>query len=289
MFMRAILAQWLRNAAQQKLREAAMEAAQRELGGDAEDGDAPPPDCQVGIVFALGVESGGMEDRLEGLATTRGYGFVAKRGMLGERGVVLIRSGPAAEAAARAAEALLVGHNPRWVISAGFAGGLRPELALHDLLMVDSVVDLQGRPLALDMKVDRTSLAQAKHVHVGRLLTADRIIRLPEEKRTLGEKHEALAVDMETYAVAEVCRRRHVPFLAVRIISDTADETLPPDIDRLMQATQSSSVARTAGTVVGTLWNRPGSVKDLYALKERALQASDRLAKFLAGMIGQLG
>lgn len=286
MFVRGILAQWLRNAAQQKLREAAMEAARREIGGE---GEAAPADCHVGIVFALGVESGGMEDRLGNLTTTQGFGFVAKRGELAGRGVVVMRSGQGLEAAARAAEALLVGHHPRWVISAGFAGGLRPELARHDVVMVDGLVNIQGERLALDLKVDRASLAQVKHVHVGRLLTADHTIRLPDEKRALGQKYEAVAVDTETYGVATVCRERHVPFLAVRIVSDSVDETLPKDIDRLLYGMQTASAARKAGTVLGTFWNRPGSAKDLYARKERALAASDRLAKFLGGMMEQLG
>jgi adenosylhomocysteine nucleosidase len=47
---------------------------------------------------------------------------------------------------------------------------------------------------------------------------------------------------------------------------------------------------RTAklGAVVGAAWRRPSSVKDMWKLKEDALLASDRLAKFLASTIGQL-
>ncbi|NQT40578.1 MAG: hypothetical protein HQ581_24005, partial [Planctomycetes bacterium] len=36
------------------------------------------------------------------------------------------------------------------------------------------------------------------------------------------------------------------------------------------------------------IWRRPGSVKDMWRLRENAMVASDRLAEFLAGMIGQL-
>ena len=122
-------------------------------------------------------------------------------------------------------------------------------------------------------------------MHVGPVLTVDRIVRLPEEKRSLGEKHQALAVDMESYAVAEVCRSHRVRFLAVRIISDAVDEELAPEVQRLV--TQKTRTAKL-GAAIGAIWKRPASVKDMWKLREDALVASDRLAKFLASTIEQL-
>ena len=40
------------------------------------------------------------------------------------------------------------------------------------------------------------------------------------EKHALAEQTGALAVDMETYAVAQVCRELHRKFLSFRVISD---------------------------------------------------------------------
>jgi hypothetical protein len=90
---------------------------------------------------------------------------------------------------------------------------------------------------------------------------------------------------MESWAVGDVCRRRKVRFVAVRVISDTLDDCLPDDIGNLVA--QKTRVARL-GAVAAALWRRPSSVKDMLGLKERALVASDRLAKFLADVIVQL-
>ena len=79
-------------------------------------------------------------------------------------------------------------------------------------------------------------------VHCGPLLTADRVVRLPGEKRSLFSRYGALAVDMETYAVAEVCQRRQVAFSSIRVINDTADETLPGDVEHLLR--QKTGAAR---------------------------------------------
>jgi len=274
---------WLHGMAREKVRQGVTEAAQKHLDpGEAQQ--AGP--CDVGVVFALGIEAGGLEDLLAERVAIQGYGFRASQGRLGEKKVAVVQSGPGAEAAARATEALLDGHRPDWVVSAGLAGGLSPEVKRHDVVMADHLVGPAGRRLALELRVDPDSLASLPGVHVGTLLSVDEVVRLPEEKHALHEKHGAMAVDLETFAAAEVCRRRHVRFLAVRVISDPVDETLPPDVQRLLD--QPTTPARL-GAALGSVWRRPSSVKDLWRLKENALVGSERLGKFLAAMIGQLG
>ncbi|NLE39346.1 MAG: hypothetical protein GX621_15100 [Pirellulaceae bacterium] len=250
---------------------------------NAVDRESENTACDVGIVFALEIEAGGLIDLLAEPVTLRGRGFVVRRGTLGGRRVAVATSGAGWDHARRAAEALIDGHRPRWIISAGFAGGLSPALARHDIVMADSLIEMTGSRFTLDLAVDRSTLS--KGVHVGPLLTTERIVRLAEEKRALGEKHAALAVDTETTAVAAVCRDRRVPMLAVRVLTDAVDETLPADVQYL---TDQTSHAARLGAALGTVWRRPSSVKDLWALKETALIGSDRLARFLVGLIESL-
>lgn len=293
MVLRYLFGNWLRQKAHETVRDKVSEAVRGQhsgaadgLNGEAPEGrEAEPPPCEVGFVFALGIEAGGLEDLLEQVTTIRGHGFTARRGKLAGRNVVLIRCGVGRDRAARATEALIDGHRPQWVVSAGFAGGLSPDLKRHDLLMVDNLADPDGNHLAVDLKVDAEALSQMPNVHVGRLVTADRVICLPDEKLALGKAHQALAVDMESFSVAEVCRRRKVRFLGFRIISDPADEELPAD---LLRITQQKTNASLIGAAMGAVFKRPASVKDMYRLKENALVAADRLAKFLRSTIDQL-
>ena len=149
--------------------------------------------------------------------------------------------------------------------------------------MADAVSDRDDRRLAIDLKVDPASLPPG--VHVGRLLSVDEVVRLPGEKQALGQRHGALAVDLESFATAEVCQRRGTRLLAIRILTDAMDEQLPADIQRLSD--QPNTAARL-GAAAGAIWRRPSSLKDMMALKETALVGSDRLAKFLAGVIETL-
>jgi adenosylhomocysteine nucleosidase len=188
-------------------------------------------------------------------------------------------------AARRGAEVLIEGHRPRWVISAGFAGGLQPPTERGDIVMADSVVGDHGERLAIDLRMPTADDSPSRHVHVGRLLTVDRIIKTAEEKRLLGQQHAALAVDMETLAVAQVCRKQKQRFLAIRAITDAVDDQLPADVERLLNR---PTMARKIGSAAGSLLRRPSAAKDLWRLRESAIVAADRLAKFLEGVIKQL-
>jgi adenosylhomocysteine nucleosidase len=116
-------------------------------------------------------------------------------------------------------------------------------------------------------------------VHRGLLLTLDHVVRSPSERQSLLERYAALAVDMETFAVAEVCRQRQTAFASVRVINDVADETLPRDVEHLLR--QRTGAARL-GAALGAVCRRPASLKAIYQLHENALVASGRLARFLA-------
>ena len=280
MSLRFLVLSWLQNAAKTKVRETVVQAAQGQLAQPAVEPPAEEPKpCHLGIVFALGVESGCLEDILQGAITIRGSGLVAREGGLKGRRVVVIRCGAGRKKAAAATELLIDGHRPQRVISAGFCGGLCPSLKRNDILIADRLLDVNGGEMPVEVPAGLAAMAGQPGVRCGPLLTVDRIVRLPSEKQQLFRRYGALAVDMETFAVAEVCRRREVAFSSIRVVNDPADETLPRDMEHLL--TQKTEVARL-GAALGAIWRRPGSAKDMYLLRENALVASGRLAKFLA-------
>lgn len=254
---------------------------------DAETTAAPNREllpCHVGLVVALPLESGYFEDRLAGVISIKGNGFTIRTGGLSGRGVAVAISGHGQTSARRAAEALIAGHHPRWIISAGFAGGLQPQQKRGDIVMADTVVGQQGERLSIDLRLPADERSQ-RSIHIGRLLTVDRIIYKSAEKRSLGQRYDAIAVDMESLAVAQVCQQQKQRFLAIRSITDTLDDELPRDIERLLNR---PTMVRKLGSAAGSLLRRPSAAKDLWKLRESAIMAADRLAKFLVGVIQQL-
>lgn len=82
--------------------------------------------------------------------------------------------------------------------------------------------------------VDDFGLAQAR-VHEGLIVSGDRFVATSAESDALRrELPDALAVEMEGAAVAQVCHDFGVPFAAVRTISDRADDSAHVDFNRFV-------------------------------------------------------
>ena len=250
MCFRSLLQNWLASAAKGKLAEALIQAAQSRLSQPASPLPSEEPQAApLGLIFALGIESGCFEDLLQGVITIRGGGFVGREGGLNGRRVVILLSGPGRQNAARATEALIDGHRPRRVVSAGFAGGLCPELKFNDILVADQLVSTEGGQIDIELPAGLAAAFAQPGVHRGRLLTTDHVVRLPADRQALFQRYGAMAVDMETIAVAEVCRRRQVPFSSIRVVNDTADQALPRDVEYLLRQ-------KTPAAQIGTPWRQ---------------------------------
>ena len=240
--------------------------------------------ADIGLVCALAMELDPFFERCAHVRTIKGEGRRYRGGRLGGIRVAAVESGSGIERAARATAALIDGHNPRWVLSVGFAGGLVDALRVGDIVVADSLVrgDVEvPREIAIPhgMPAD-----PEKGLHVGRVVTCGSIVRTVEEKRILATTQGAIACDMESHAVAEVARQRGARFMVVRSVTDDTSADLPEEVHALLSA----SGARRVGATMGALWNRPESVKDLWALRGTASKAADRLGPFLASMVQQL-
>ena len=187
--------------------------------------------------------------------------------------------------AAKAVPAVLRAHKPNWLISAGFAGGLVDDLQRGDLFFADAVLRDTQPERPLDHQPALNDVLRENTVHRGRLVSVDAIVRTPSEKRELGERFEAHAVDMETYAVVTASEKHGTTALSVRVISDAVDDEISADIANIGQ--QASKAGRV-GAAIGSLFRRPSSVKDMLRLREQALVASDTLADFLVAAIEAL-
>jgi adenosylhomocysteine nucleosidase len=160
----------------------------------------------------------------------------------------------------------------RLVIAAGFCGGLDGRLAVGDVIAPIEVCDEAGGRWACH---PLPGLTQA-----GRLLTASRIIGEPTEKRDIGRRFAADAVDMETAAVAEVCAARGVPFAAVRAVSDAAGTALSPRLAGLLAGGRVSPW-KAAGAVL----RQPSLLAEFRRLARDTRAAAANLAATLVGLV----
>jgi adenosylhomocysteine nucleosidase len=273
-----------RTVFRQWVQETTAEAVQEQLA-QSQESPQEHPDVQVAaaIICALAMESGGVEDRLDDKIWVRAAVGKVVLGRAGQVPVALVTAGPGAGSAAAATEAVIAAHRPRLVVAAGFAGALRDDLRRYHILLPNEVMDLTGRSLKLPNLVQGDQLPDG--VHIGKLISVHELVRDPQAKRELGERFGALAVNLETFAVAETCRRLAIPMAAVKVITDTPDEILPPEVAYLMRARKWTE---KMGAVAGAVWHRPGSLKDLWRLQEVALRAGDVLAEHVLALVQSL-
>lgn len=217
----------------------------------------------VGVVFALKIESGALVDRMIQVQTTHGNGFTYHYGMLGWKRFVLVESGIGLKKARNATESLIEVFKPNQILSAGFAGALDPAL-LRNTVYSPSSVSFQEETIEISEKNGTM------------LLTCDHLVDTVKEKHEFWERTGAQLVDMETYAVAQIAKQNRIPFFALRIVFDLANEELVREIRNITNPQQSK--VRLFGAVAGALFRRPSCVYDLYKYKERALISADRLA-----------
>lgn len=159
----------------------------------------------------------------------------------------------------------LEGGLPARVFSCGFAGALNPALHVGDVVFEVGPESELGPAL--------TSAGAC----AGRFSFVDKVVVSAAEKRALRESTGADAVDMESGAIAEVCRGAGVEFGIVRVVSDACDEDLPLDFNRFSGPDHRIDLGRLAFSVVF----RPAMVFALIKWRQRLLRAAENLAKVL--------
>ena len=151
----------------------------------------------------------------------------------------VVQSGIGKVSAARTATEMILRDRPDCIINSGCAGGLAPSVAVCDVVLGEQTAyydvwcgdgnlrgQVQGLPQRFD--ADPTLLAAARALssgqtlHSGLICTGDQFVSTEEEDKRIREIYpDALACDMESAAIAQVCLHFGVPFLSFRIVSDT--------------------------------------------------------------------
>ena len=106
---------------------------------------------------------------------------------------------------------------PRMVISSGFAGATRSLLEPGDFVLSTNYTDAD---IAEFLSRQKIFDAAGPFFQVQQVASAS-------AKWSLNRSQGAVAVDMESEAIADLCRRKGIPLVTARMISDAIDEAIP--------------------------------------------------------------
>lgn len=175
-------------------------------------------------------------------------------------------SGPGTDRAGEAAR-ILCKEGPDLLISIGVSGGLAPGLAAGTLVAGTTIMPVNKigeiwREHEKDVAARTAVFPEFAEIQCGRLLTSPTPVLTTEDKQQLYDRTGALAVDMESWAVARSAARARIPFVCIRAISDDSERGIPVEA---MAGISENGKTRT-GPVVKAVLKRPGLVLQLIPL-----------------------
>jgi adenosylhomocysteine nucleosidase len=169
-----------------------------------------------------------------------------------------VLSGIGKVAAAITATVLIEKYQVQRILFTGVAGGLASHVKVGDVVVGAELLqhDIDASPLFPQYEVPllnlsrfpsdesmtqclidsaRQALPQAT-VHVGLIISGDQFVSSASESQRLQTQiSDALAVEMEGAALAQVCHAYDVPLAVVRTLSDRADDAAHTDFSQFVK------------------------------------------------------
>lgn len=190
-----------------------------------------------GIISALPVESGIILDKMTDKTEEVHAGMTFTSGKLCGSPVVLSNCGVSKVNAAMFTQIMIDNYHPDCILFTGVAGSMSEKVKHMDLVIADELTFFDVNPKQLencfpnivrfrtDERLREAVKRNAGSYHEGLIITGDRFIHDKEAKHELSAAFpDALAVEMEGCAVAQVCQLNCVPLTVIRCITDMADD-----------------------------------------------------------------
>ncbi|WP_321402840.1 phosphorylase [Maridesulfovibrio sp.] len=166
----------------------------------------------------------------------------------------------------RAAEAtkLLCTQKPDLILSVGVSGGLAPGLSAGTIVAGTSILSdieefeswLEG---AAEAQMRSGLIPDCGKIQCGKLFTARKPVLCAQDKLFIHERTGALAVDMESIAVASTAQKMGIPFGCIRAISDDSNRGIPKE----SLAGVDESGKTQLGPILKAIAKRPGLIFEL--------------------------
>jgi adenosylhomocysteine nucleosidase len=197
---------------------------------------------KIGLIVAMQKELRLLLPLMENLEEIHEDIYTIYKGNISGHDVALMQCGIGKVNAALTADFLIRFYSPDVMINSGVAGGADPSMHVLDLFVAKGVAyhDVWCGPgtehgaaagfptiLPIDEKLVATAekVIDNANLKTGLICSGDIFVSKAEEVKSIKSHFpEALAIDMESGALAQVCALRKVPFGVIRVISDTPGE-----------------------------------------------------------------
>ncbi len=206
----------------------------------------------IGIIGAMEEEVNQLKKEMTDVRMIKKANMEFHHGFLGEKELVIVRSGIGKVNAAICTQILADEFHVSKVINTGIAGSLDAAIDIGDIVLSTDALqhDVDAVAFGYDLgviprmetstfKADETLVSLAKSVceevntdisvFTGRVVSGDQFIADKAKKEFLTTNFGAMCTEMEGAAIAQAAYLNNIPFLIVRAISDKADNSAEMD------------------------------------------------------------
>lgn len=210
----------------------------------------------IGIIGAMDEEVALLKDSMHEKKELEVANCLFIQGLLGDKEVVLLKSGIGKVNAAMATTILHERFAPEYIINTGSAGGFAKDLEVGDVVISTQVVHHDVDATAFDYAYGQVPQMPAMYdadvnlvakvasimnelgiqYKKGIIATGDSFMADPERVQFVRNKFPTMiAAEMEAAAVAQVCYQYGTPFVIIRALSDIAGKESSISFDRFLQ------------------------------------------------------
>ncbi len=202
--------------------------------------------------------------------------------------IIVVQTGMGTRNAETAMKYILEEHSPDFVLSLGFGGALYDGASAGDLIYANRVFlipenfmeektastlrDLYSKEIP-NVREIVSKLSGKVSMHEGCILTFERYIKKSEIKKYLSKDLSFPVCDMETFFLAKLSIEQGLPFLAVRSVTDRADEEIPPEFLNVTDGSGKYKLSRALSLIL----SKPKLIKDVIRTGRASAIASNNL------------
>jgi nucleoside phosphorylase len=219
----------------------------------------------IAITFALRAESAQLAAQL-------------REKKINDRRIVIWHTGVGQKHCLLRMNQLLEAKRPDFLISSGFAGSVREDLIVGDLILAENFSD-------------RQLLAKAEQILAGgkvravKIFTSATIVDSIADRNEIARANSAAAVDMETAVIADVCAKHGVRMLSFRVITDSVQDPLPVPPPVLFNIERQQT---DFATLLRYLLRHPGATRRLLTFSGQIARARAVLTNATVALLERL-
>ena len=193
----------------------------------------------IGIIGAMDEEISVILSEMNNISEYNINNIKFYKGKIYDKDLVLVKSGIGMVNASIITTLLIKEFDVNKILFSGVAGSLNKNINVGDIVIADSLVEYMfnatefgyeiGQIPRMENSVFKSEnllnkirdILKNDSIFYGKILSGDKFVSNLEEKEKIGKKFDALAVDMESAAVAHCAYILGVEFAIIRSISDS--------------------------------------------------------------------